>query len=271
MPFTYTVITIFILIFLISCNKNEPTVESNSIKIITLAPHLAELTVEAGGLDSLVGVVSYSDFPKSLQKIQNIGDAFRVDFETIISLKPDYVLAWKNGTPRSIIDKLKQLKLNVIEIEINQLSDIPLAILEIAKLIKTESQAQLAIDDFNSELEEIKKTKYPKFEAFIQVSIKPIYTISAQHWMSEAIELCGYDNVFKELKNASNPISLESVITKNPQVIININQLEDDKWIQWQQLDAVKNNRIYTFSPDYFSRPTPRILIGIQQLCETNI
>jgi iron complex transport system substrate-binding protein len=235
-----------------------------------MAPHLAELVVDAGGLENLVGVVSYSDFPESIKNIQKIGDAFKVDFETIVSLQPDYVLTWKDGTPNSIINKLKQLNIEVIETDISSIKDIPTTIHQISKLINTQAIAAKEIEQFNQKLNSISHQSHPKLSAFIQVSIKPIYTISATHWMSEAIALCGYENVFYDLKQISAPISLESIIAKNPEAIININQVNDDKWKQWPDLKAVKNNKIYTFSADIFSRPSPRLLDGIQQLCATN-
>ena len=48
---THKLMTILsILLFLFSCSQNENSTNNNSIRIITLAPHLAELTVEAGEL-----------------------------------------------------------------------------------------------------------------------------------------------------------------------------------------------------------------------------
>ena len=213
-----------------------------------MAPHLAELVVEAGGLDNLVGVVSYSDFPEQVKSIQAIGDAFKVDYETIISLKPDYVLTWKDGTPSSIIDKLKQLNINVIETNITSIKDIPITIDQISKLTGTETFANKNIEQFNLKLEAINNQAHPKVSAFIQITIQPIYTISGNHWMSEAIRLCGYENIFSDLQQISAPISLESIIAKNPEAIININQSADDQWYHWQVIKAVKNHRINPFT-----------------------
>ena len=45
-------------------------------RVITLAPHLAELVVAAGAGDQLVGVSRFSDFPPQVAVLPAVGDAF---------------------------------------------------------------------------------------------------------------------------------------------------------------------------------------------------
>lgn len=257
------------LTFLSGCSTEEqPGSNSTSkVRLITLAPHLAELTYSAGALDNLVGVVAYSDFPIEVKSIDLIGDAFKLDYEKIVALQPDYILTWKGGTPTAVIEKLKNLNLNIIETEVNTLSDIPKTILQISELTDTKLIAISTIKNFNNTLKKYKENPYSKQTAFIETYHKPLYTVSGKHWMSAAVELCGYQNIFKDLSQLSAPITLEAVITKNPQAIINIAQQEDPQWHQWKNLEAVKNNQIITLQPDLFSRPTMRLLQGIKTLC----
>ncbi|MFK8013118.1 MAG: helical backbone metal receptor [Marinicellaceae bacterium] len=259
----------FLLIY--SCDSNihleDNSSESKNIKLITLAPHLAELVHSAGAINNLVGVVSYSDYPEQVKSIKIIGDAYKVDFESILALKPNYVLSWSGGTPSSTVKKLKSLNINVVDIVINNLSDIPKAIKAIAKLTGTSTFADKNISLFNTTIEELIPKKHTKQTAFIETFHQPLYTVSGKHWMSEAIEYCGYKNIFSGLKQKSATVSVEAVINKNPQIIINISKAKDQQWQKWTSLDAVKNNRILTIDPDYFSRPTMRILKGIEKLC----
>ena len=64
-------------------------------RIITLAPHLAELVVAAGAGDRLVGVSAFTDYPPEAAGLPEIGDAFRVDLEAVAALEPDLILAWR--------------------------------------------------------------------------------------------------------------------------------------------------------------------------------
>lgn len=252
-----------------SCNSQQQMDDvKDKIRIITLAPHLAELVYSAGAIDNLVGVVSYSDFPESVKNIQQIGDAFKLDYETLITLKPDYILTWKDGTPLAIIEKLKSLNLNIIETKVTTLADIPKTIAQIAQLTNTAEYADKNIKFFNEKLNSFKVTKQQSKTAFIETYHQPIYTVSGKHWMSEAIGICGYSNIFSDLSQLSAPIGLESVISTNPDTIITIANTPDDQWQKWQEITAVKTKSIVTISPDLFSRPSMRLLEGIEQLCK---
>src|SRR4029453_11074895 len=80
-------------------------------RIVSLAPHLTELVYAAGAGELLVGVVEYSDYPEAARSLPRVGDAWRVDMERLLALRPDVVLTWSSGTPDDIIQHLESLKL----------------------------------------------------------------------------------------------------------------------------------------------------------------
>ena len=270
-PIFFQITLILILFFVTACDSIDEngatSTDSPKVRLITLSPHLAELVVSAGAIDSLVGVVSYSDFPEEIKSIKQVGDAFKLDYEAIIVLKPDYVLSWKGGTPPSVVRKLKSLNINVIETNMNQLSDIPLTIKQISDLTNTQTVAQPNITLFNQTLADLKQQTQKPQSLFIETFHQPLYTVSGEHWMSEAISICGYENIFSDLSQASATVNMEAVINKNPQAILNISKQEDPQWQKWQSISAVKNNQVFTIDPDLFSRPSMRLLEGIKQLC----
>ena len=76
-------------------------------RVVTLAPNLTELAYAAGAGERLVGAVLYSDYPEAARRLPHVGDAFRVDPERLLALKPDLVLAWSSGTPQVVIENLR--------------------------------------------------------------------------------------------------------------------------------------------------------------------
>ena len=251
-------------------NQEQETLNNKNqqVRIISLSPHLAELVASAGALKNLVGVVSYSDFPPQVTKLPHVGDAFKLDYEAIVSLQPDIILTWKGGTPQAVLEKLKSLHLPVVETEIKKLDDIPKVVMQIAQITSSQTIAKKNTTKFIETIKEIKAKKHRKYSAFIEISANPLYTISANHWMSEAASLCGFENIFQQLPQLSAPVTLESVININPQSIINVSETYDTQWQKWKNLTALKSKRIITVSPDYLSRPTFRILQGINKLCQ---
>ena len=66
-------------------------------RVVTLAPHLAELAEAAGA--TLVGVSAFTADSAMTRALPRVADSVRLDFERILALQPDLVLAWRSGNP----------------------------------------------------------------------------------------------------------------------------------------------------------------------------
>ena len=71
-------------------------------RIVTLAPHAAELVASAGAGGRIVGVIKGTDFPPELVKLPVVGDANVIDLERIVTLAPDLVVTWPWTTPAQV-------------------------------------------------------------------------------------------------------------------------------------------------------------------------
>src|ERR1700754_3397058 len=85
--------------------------------IVSLAPHLTLLAFTAGAGERIVATVEYSDHPDAARSIHRIGDAFRVDLERLLAMRPDAVLVWETGTPAPTIERIRALKLRVVSFQ----------------------------------------------------------------------------------------------------------------------------------------------------------
>ena len=98
--------------------------ENPAERIISLAPSLTELMFAIGAGDKLKGVIEYSDFPLEAKSLPVIGRFDLLDVEKILELRPDLVIAWKGGSPKSSVEQLKKLGLTVYIAELNDLTSI---------------------------------------------------------------------------------------------------------------------------------------------------
>jgi iron complex transport system substrate-binding protein len=96
-------------------------------RLISLAPNLTEIAYAAGAGSMLVGTVEFSDYPEAAQAVPRVGDAWRVDPERVLELRPDVVLVWPTGTPAATISRLRSLGLNIVEVPTQSLADVPRA------------------------------------------------------------------------------------------------------------------------------------------------
>jgi len=276
-PAARTLLPVLMTVMLIACEQSplEPlSADVTAKRIVSLAPHLTELTFAAGAGEKLVGVVKYSDYPAAAADIPRIGDAFRVDYEAISLLHPDLVLAWRSGTPREIIERLRSLGYRVVELNAGQLEDIVEQLLAIGRLAGTESAAQAAAVDLETRIATL-RARYrdkPSVSVFFQISSEPLFSVTGAHVISDIIELCGGRNVFAELSGIAPPVSVEAVAAAAPDVILasgihgNSNWMK--RWRRLAQLKAVEREHLYTIDRDLISRSGPRIIEGAGEICE---
>jgi len=271
-------LVILLAVATVACDTDTPpdATDQSAARIITLAPHLTELVFSVGAGDRLVGVVEYSDFPLAALKLPRIGDAFRLDHEVIAALDPDLILAWESGTPREVVDRLNQLGHRVVMIEAGSLDQVADSLRVIGQLVGTEQQAEAVATTFERSLNEIRVTAAGRtpVTVFYQVAAQPLLTITRQHVIGEAIELCGGHNLFGELPELSPSISPEAVIEAEPEVIIATRNSADvsaanplDVWLQWTSIPAVRNGNLFLIDANLMSRPSVRILDGVRELC----
>jgi len=260
----------------VSANSAEPGVQRPAQRpvqsIVSLAPSLTELTFTAGAGGRLVGTVEFSDHPAQAKHIPRIGDAFRIDFERVLALHPDVVLAWEPGTPERVITRLRELGLTVVIIKTYRIADIPAAVRSIGTLAGLEDTARRMAERFERGIMALRMDYAGRapLRVFLQVNSAPLYTVNGRQIMSEVLELCGGRNVFADLNQLAPEIGVEAVLAANPEVIIAVETNADAAamWGRWQQVTAVRRGNLYTLPPDDLARPTTRLLSGAQQLCE---
>ena len=243
-------------------------------RIITLAPNLAELVFAAGAGEHLSAVVEYSNFPEQVRHIPRVGDAFRIDLERILQLNPDLVIAWKTGNPQTALNKLEQMGINVWQVEISQPREIADIVNSISHAAGTEAVGQAAarqISDRLSRLQERNAGKDP-VAFFFQIAYQPLYTINDQHIISRSLAICGGVNIFSDLAALAPPVSRESVIMADPQVMIAPEVPGEPPallgWQEWPRLQAVKNKAMLYLPVDEISQATPRLLDSIELACK---
>lgn len=246
-------------------------------RIVSLSPHITELVFAAGAGEQLVGVVEYSDYPPAAASLPRVGDSARVDYETLALLQPDLVLGWESGNPVEIIERIRELGYRVILVEPEVLDSVAVQLETIGELAGTSNIADKRAAQLRKRIEKLSAMgdEEETLTVFWQISADPYFTVTGKHVISEIIELCGGQNIFADLPGLAPSVTLESVLTAQPDVIIasvspaqeDLNQAWKDKWVRWPELRAVKNRRLYSVNSDLVSRAGPRLVDGANQVC----
>lgn len=243
-------------------------------RIVTLAPHLAEIVFASGAGEKLVGAARFSDFPSAAQSLPQVGDAARIDVERILLLRPDLVLAWKSGNQAGDVIRLEQLGLRVFVTEPVRLSDVSRLIRSVGALAGTGSAARQAAAAFDRRIATLRAQfgmRRP-LRVFYEIWHRPLLTVNGRHMISDVVRLCGGRNVFADAPWLTPSVSLEAVLAARPDAIIGGGSgvTAGGFVAQWQAhgMAALKDVAIVYVAPEKIQQATPRIADGAGIICE---
>ncbi|NVE01827.1 cobalamin-binding protein [Massilia sp. BJB1822] len=249
------------------------TVQKPAQRVVSLAPHVTELLFAAGGGDKIVGAVTYSDYPEAAKKIPRVGDNRQVDMERLIALKPDLLVVWRHGSSERQIDMLRQLNIPIFHSEPQTLDAIPEGLIRLGQLMGTESAAQPAAAEMKRKLAAL-RAQYagrPPVRTFYQVWDKPLYTLNGSHIVSDALRVCGGENIFASMKITAPVVSVEGVLQEDPEAIFGTAEKDYggvNLWRQYGTLKATRQGNLFTVEGDLLNRAGPRMIQGTAILCE---
>ena len=279
---TGAILLVAVLALLAACGQKPPppvATDQPAQRLVALSPHLTELAFAAGAGPKLVGVVEFSDYPVAARALPRVGDAFRLDLEALAGLAPDLILGWPSGNSPAALDRLRRLGYRVVELEPRRLGDIGDQLEVIGRLAGTGAQASQAAREFRDGLAAL-QARYADSRpgrVFYQIAPQPLLTVNREHFIGQAIEVCGGQNIYAEVPALTPVVSAESVVSRAPEAIVANDYTRGpgspaagtplDRWRPWQTLPAVARERLFLMDPDLMSVPGPRLLAGITQLC----
>lgn len=256
------------------------TLSAPARRVVSLAPHGTELVYAAGGGATLVGAVSYSDYPPEAKTLPRVGSNTALDLERIVALKPDLIVVWRHGNDGRQVDRLRTLGIAAFHSEPRKVDDVATDLERLGALLGTDAAAREAAARFRERIAAL-RTRYAgaaPVSVFYQVWDRPLMTLNGSHVVSDAIALCGSRNVFGGLAPRVPTVSVEAVVAADPEAIVTARAgatapaadapLPDLAiWRAWPRLTAVARGNLFSIDGDLINRPGPRLADGIDELC----
>ena len=253
----------------------EVTLDQPAKRIVALAPHIVENLYSAGAGDKLVGVVSYSNFPDEAKNVPEVGTYNAFSLEQVLALNPDLVVMWGSGNGMQTLSTFEALGIPVYVSELRQLSDVPKSIRNLSQLAGTPAIGEAEASRIETELNALHRRYGEKrsLSVLYQIWNDPLQTVNGEHLISEIISLCGGHNVFGDASSLAPRVSIESVLLRDPDAIVASGMGEArpewlDQWRAYPSLTAVADEALFFVNPDHLQRPSARIVLGAQSLCQ---
>ncbi len=255
-------------------------------RIVSTAPSITELLYALGLGDRVVGVTRFCRYPPEAQLKPKIGDYTSPNLEAIAALRPDLVVIQTN--PVHLADRLHALKLRVLEVDQENIAAIYRSIKEVGAATGTERAATALTEKIRQGLATIRMrvTGLPRVRMMFVVGRSPdrldgLVVVGRASYLNEVIEMAGGENVFRDAVAPYPEVSLEEVMARNPQVIVDMGDMSDTVgvteqhkrsvialWDRIPTLAAVKQHRVFAVASDMFVVPGPRVIDAAQAFAE---
>ena len=243
-------------------------------RIVSLAPSVTEMLFAVGAGDQVVGVTSFCDYPPEAQAKPKVGGAFP-NLEVVLSLKPTLVVAPLDFIRPDMVAKLDQLKIALFILDAGTLEDVLRHIQTIGRILGRSEKADAVAADLRRRMTEIKArtADAARPRVFYVLNSDPLMTAGPGSFIHQLIELAGGVNVASGAPVSYPRLSLEEVVKQDPQVILfpvgddeGIPDQEQQRWLRWTTLSAVKQNRFVRIPSVLLDRPGPRVVDGLELL-----
>lgn len=255
-PMYKLLISIFLIImnFFSYAYAKEPA-------FISTSPSLTELMYAINAQDMLKAVSTQCDFPEDVKLKPIIGDAYFLNEEMLLKIKPDYFLSLYSSDFK--MNKYKRFGIKVLTYNFEKIADIYTAIENLGKLTGKEDNASNVILRLKNNIEQAKTlNKNPKKILYV-VSLEPFMTIGAKSFITDVIEKSGNYSVTKNLSSYYPAVSIEYAMKLKPDIVVLdyfcLNQNNIEKF--FPNAKIIKLTRA---DCDLIERTTDRIYLGIE-------
>lgn len=278
MKFLRNALIVLFLFYFTACTNDNYIYKSNSqseLKIITLAPSVTEILVGLSLGENIIAADSYS------QKIDGVNQNIQIfelgdpNVEELLLLNPDIVFLSGHLSTIGKFDELQNLGIEVLNIETAEtIEQIYNSILFVGEKTSKLDEANAIVNELRQKIEqiEIEREKLGQaVEVYFEISQAPyIYSFGSNTFLNELLKLSGGKNIFEDLNGWIAP-SEEAIINANPQIIftnVNVdgNLYEIKNRAGWENIDAVKNNRVYYIDENFSSRPSQFFINALYQI-----
>ena len=223
------------------------------VRVVSLVPTNSEMVCL---LDCarLIGGTRYDEFPRELRQrihlkqIAVVGGGFDANLEKIVQLQPDLILT--NGpTQQRLAAPLKNLGYAVVSLWPRNRDGLMKDFLLLGELLGQELKARRFVDVTDQRFQAIaaKTHNKQKKRVYAQMWTDPLITVGRASFTDWLIDAAGGINVFGDMPFDSGQVSLESLIHRDPEVLIFLSQHAHlartlAQRSGWSRIRGVRNN-----------------------------
>ena len=238
-------------------------------QVVSLIPATTEILFAIGAGPFVVGRTRWCDYPEAAAAIPSVGDGINPSPEAVLARHPDLVIMYRSAANAQAASRIADLGIPVVRLSVDRLEDVPRIARLLGRLTGREPAADSLDQAFRTRLAAVTvPTPAHPSRVLILAWDQPPIAIGSGSFLSELVERAGGVNVFADLTAPSAPVSLEAIVSRDPDVLLSTSG--DAPTIasrpEWRAVRAVRDHDFVTVNSSAFSRPSPRAPDAIMEL-----
>ncbi len=273
---------LLVAVYCTSCTQEQqqPQPQATPRRIISVVPSATEMLFAFGAGERVIAVGDYDHFPPEVNAKERIGGLLNPNIEKIIELKPDLVIAY--GSQDVLGERLEGLGIRLHPFTHGNVEHTLRYMLELGRTLQVEDAAQEVVTGIRKSFEEL-RAQAPAVRPKVMLlhnreagTLGSVYSIGSQAFQHDLIAIAGGDNIFGDVDKEVLQPSLEEIISRAPDVIIETmpapldEEQARERKNDWSKLPlpAVLNDRVYVVAEDSLLVPGPRLGVAARRLGE---
>jgi iron complex transport system substrate-binding protein len=253
-----------------------PDLTGAPLRIVSLAPSLTETLYALGVGDRVVGVTRYCAHPPAVSEVPKIGGHLDPNFEAIVSLEPDLVVAIPSSREQRM--RLEGLGLRVLEVDQHDVVAVLDSIVMVAdacgvgdrgRKLRSEIEVQLSVVE-----NVVAGASRPRVVIVVghqagEGPVRSVWAAGPDTFYDGVIRLAGGVNAMSDGLARYPELSREGLAALDPDVVLDViaglearNLDADDlrrQWMRLVEMRAVREGRIRILEGDHMVVPGPRL------------
>jgi iron complex transport system substrate-binding protein len=283
MPFYLLVVALAGLACLAGCGSREPVPVAQvrePARIICATPALAEVVFALGAGERVVGVSDYTVWPPEAVEKPRIGGWMNPDRERLLALAPDLILT--QGLHEPLVAFARRYDIWIEQIPTDSLQDVLMQFEVVGALLGDDSKGVALHAAITGELERLRAqvADLPprRVALFLERPdgvMRGLTTIGSGTFLGSLLSIAGGVNVFADVVGDYPQVSREALLSRAPEVIIELHSGPVDQARQerilsdWQvlgSLPAVQQGNVLFLAGDHVLIPGPRVVETARRL-----
>jgi iron complex transport system substrate-binding protein len=247
-------------------------------RIVSTSPSITETLFALQLGERVVGVSAYCRYPKEALTLPKVGTFLDPDPETIARLHPDLVFV--NAGPHPTAAQLNALGICTSVVEPGTLANVFSTVRQIGAAAGVPARAHALVTDIQGALDRVRAAvaDHPPRKVLIIVgrrtgTLADMTAVGPGSYLHDLIAVAGGVNVMAGVNLAYPRISLETVVSLAPDVIIDVGEmgespadstrrqrLTESLWARQRLVAAVRAGGVHATNDEAFVVPGPRVV-----------